>query len=185
MYSSSSSSRPYINSSNNKYEFYQLKRAICQFSNGPSKNQDGTRRQSYIDNGYAILTEYPDKTIISLDLFNLPPGVHGFHIHEFGDFRKGCDSTGSHYNPFNKTHGGLNQPNNHLGDLGNIIVDSTGRCNSEIMVNYLPLNGPYNVIGRSMVIHTGPDDMGLGDHDDSKTSGHSGSRISCGIIGYL
>lgn len=163
----------------NQYGFYQLKQAICQFSNHlPNR---------HVDNGIAILSQYPDKTIIKLDLYNLPPGVHGFHIHEFADLRKGCISLGEHYNPFKKTHGGLNQPNNHLGDLGNITVDANGRCNSEIIVNYLPLIPPYSVIGRSMIIHSNPDDLGQGghNHEESLKTGNSGGRISCGIIGYL
>lgn len=137
------------------------------------------------DNGYAILTEYPDKTLVELDLYNLPPGIHGFHIHESANMRKGCNSLGSHYNPFGNMHSGLNELENHIGDLGNINVDATGRCNSVIMVNYLPMSGKYSVIGRSMVIHSGMDDLGKGGNEDSKKTGNSGGRISCGIIGYL
>jgi len=158
-----------------KYDFYQLKQAICHFS----------EQTKCIDNGYAILTQYPDKTIIQLDLYNLSPGVHGFHIHELGNTRQGCMSMGAHYNPFNNPHGGLNQKNNHLGDLGNIKVDATGRCNTEIIVNYLPLSGQYSVVGRGMVIHEGEDDLGMGHHKDSSKTGNSGGRMSCGIIGYL
>lgn len=36
----------------------------------------------------------------------LSQGQHGFHIHQYGDSRKGCDSAGPHFNPFGKTHGG-------------------------------------------------------------------------------
>ncbi|XWV26782.1 Cu/Zn superoxide dismutase [Tupanvirus soda lake] len=157
------------------YQFYKLKMAICHFrsSNG------------LVDNGYAILSEYPNKTVITLNLFNLPPGNHGFHIHEYADMREGCMSLGSHYNPFNGIHGALNQTGNHLGDLGNIYVNESGRCNYEIVVNYLPLSGKFSVIGRSMVVHSGIDDLGSGHDDESKKTGNSGGRISCGIIGYL
>ena len=31
--------------------------------------------------------------------------LHGAHIHEYGDFSEGCDSTGGHYNPFGVLHG--------------------------------------------------------------------------------
>jgi Cu-Zn family superoxide dismutase len=37
--------------------------------------------------------------------------------------------------------------------------------------------------GRSLIIHADEDDLGLGSHEDSKTTGHSGARIACAIIG--
>ena len=37
--------------------------------------------------------------------------------------------------------------------------------------------------GRSVIVHADPDDLGKGDADDSKTTGHSGKRIACAIIG--
>lgn len=33
------------------------------------------------------------------------------------------------------------------------------------------------------MVHEGKDDLGLGGHDDSKTTGHAGSRLGCGVIG--
>ena len=54
--------------------------------------------------------------------------MHGFHIHEKGDLSKGCASMGGHYNPLNKTHGGLDTIIRHLGDLGNIIADYKGEA---------------------------------------------------------
>ena len=42
---------------------------------------------------------------ISGKITGLAPGLHGFHIHEYGDFTDGCASFGGHYNPFNMNHG--------------------------------------------------------------------------------
>jgi len=155
---------------------YQPKQAICHLT---SPTTDGC-----LDHGYVYLTEYPDKTVVSVDLYNLPPGKHGFHVHELGNLSQGCESLGSHYNPFGGVHGDLNQPGNHLGDLGNITVNATGRCQTEIIVNYLPLAGPFSIVGRSMVVHSHQDDLGQGNDAESKKTGHSGNRIACGIIGY-
>jgi Cu-Zn family superoxide dismutase len=37
--------------------------------------------------------------------------------------------------------------------------------------------------GRSAIVHADEDDLGLGDHEDSGTTGHSGARIGCAIFG--
>ena len=54
-------------------------------------------------------------------ILGLKKGLHGFHIHQYGDLSKGCESMGPHFNPFNKNHGDINDPiENHVGDLGNL-----------------------------------------------------------------
>ncbi len=124
-------------------------------------------------------------TIFKIKISNLKPGKHGIHIHTFGDTRKGCESMGPHYNPFNKEHGGLHDKNRHVGDLGNLTADKNGKVDITIKDKLIKLKGKYNVIGRSMVIHADEDDLGKGNFPDSKTTGHSGSRVACGIIGIL
>lgn len=47
----------------------------------------------------------------------------------------------------------------------------------------IQLQGPFSVIGRSAVIHADEDDLGKGSYPDSATTGHSGARVACGIIG--
>ena len=39
-----------------------------------------------------------------------------------------------------------------------------------------------NVMGKSVVIHSGQDDFGLGGMATSMTTGNAGSRLGCGII---
>jgi Cu-Zn family superoxide dismutase len=39
--------------------------------------------------------------------------------------------------------------------------------------------------GRSVIVHADPDDYGRGGEIDSHTTGHSGARIACAIIGRL
>ncbi|QWO71649.1 superoxide dismutase [Orgyia pseudotsugata single capsid nuclopolyhedrovirus] len=117
-------------------------------------------------------------------LLNLPRGLHGFHVHEFGDTSNGCTSAGEHFNPFNQDHGAPNAFVHHVGDLGN--VESAG-FNSLTDVNItsdsMTLYGPNSVLGRSLVVHADRDDLGLTDHPLSKTTGNSGGRLACGIIG--
>lgn len=116
----------------------------------------------------------------------IPYSVHGIHIHEFGDLRKGCDSVCSHYNPFNSQHGDLSSPRSqrHVGDLGNIQANKYGNIDITLYDNLIKLRGKYSIIGRSVVLHRDQDDLGLGNNSDSLTTGHSGPRIACGVIGY-
>ena len=37
--------------------------------------------------------------------------------------------------------------------------------------------------GRSIIVHADEDDLGKGHFEDSKTTGHSGKRMACAIIG--
>lgn len=145
--------------------------------------------------GYITLNETDNNnTIISGNLSGLIPGYHAIHIHEKGNPIKCCDKLGDHYNPFNKLHGGRTFKNifdkeiinfdRHVGDLGNIKVESDGTCKFKFEDTLVKLSGEYSVIGRSIVIHENEDDLGLSNHIDSKTTGNSGKRIAYGIIGY-
>uniref|UniRef100_T1IQS1 Superoxide dismutase copper/zinc binding domain-containing protein n=1 Tax=Strigamia maritima TaxID=126957 RepID=T1IQS1_STRMM len=102
------------------------------------------------------------------EIHGLKPGHHGFHVHEFGDFRNGCTSAGSHYNPLKKTHGAPHDHERHAGDLGNIEADDYGVAYIEREDQFLDLYGEYSVLGRSFVVHSDPDDLGRGGNAESK-----------------
>ncbi|KAJ1303130.1 hypothetical protein OPQ81_011330 [Rhizoctonia solani] len=108
----------------------------------------------------------------------------GFHIHEFGDETDGCMSSGSHYNPFGVIHGGPKDLKRHVGDLGNIRSDSHGVAKLDFSDNVISLIGPLSIVGRTVLVHTGTDDLGRGDNEDSLKTGNAGGRAACGIIGY-
>ena len=42
-----------------------------------------------------------------------------------------------------------------------------------------------DLFGRSVIIHADEDDYGLGGFEDSLTTGHSGKRIACAVIGRV
>lgn len=123
-------------------------------------------------------------TTITGSIKGLQRGYHGFHIHEFGDLSDGCTSAGAHYNPTGKLHGDVNEPNSHIGDLGNVYTHSSN-TDTEIYIVAVNISllGPFSVIGRSLVLHQDEDDLGRGNHEDSLTTGHSGNRVACGVIG--
>jgi Cu-Zn family superoxide dismutase len=77
----------------------------------------------------------------------LPPALLTHPPSAFGDVTEGCTSTGAHYNPFNKTHGGPQSAERHVGDLGNVQADANGVANFTIEDSQVQLTGPYSVIG--------------------------------------
>ncbi|XP_035677706.1 superoxide dismutase [Cu-Zn]-like isoform X2 [Branchiostoma floridae] len=113
----------------------------------------------------------------------LTEGPHGFHVHEFGDYTNGCTSMGAHYNPIGTNHGGPNDAVRHVGDLGNIVANVAGVAQVDITDNQLSLYGADSIIGRGVVVHADEDDLGKGGHELSDTTGNSGGRLACGIIG--
>ena len=110
----------------------------------------------------------------------LPPGEHGFHIHRAGDLRgDGCMGACEHYHTGPPaSHGGppSSHGQRHTGDLGNIVQGKR-------YAFFLPQTGLSDLFGRSLIVHADKDDLGEGSHEDSKTTGHSGARIGCAIIG--
>lgn len=122
------------------------------------------------------------KVTIEGSIAGITPGYHGFHVHEFGNLTNGCASTGAHFNPMKTKHGGPNDAERHVGDLGNIFADSNGRATILLTDAVISLNGPNSIIGRACVVHQNPDDLGHG-QGDSQTTGNSGARVACGIIG--
>lgn len=138
--------------------------------------------------GVINIKEWGNGVEFNINLSEMKPGKHGFHIHEAGNLEEGCKSCCAHFNPLNKQHGGtwkMDGKNRHLGDLGNIVADKDGNCNTQIYDKYLQLRGyKYNIIGRSIVIHENEDDLGRGDNKESLKTGNAGARIGCGVIGY-
>lgn len=137
------------------------------------------------------------KTVIKVNLsgFN-PNSKHAIHIHEKGitSLENACDSTCKHYNPYNKKHGNyaIHGKDRHVGDLiNNIQSDKDGNVYITFIDDLVDLFQPYSVIGRSVVIHAGIDDLGLYRDEISEkgklssTTGDAGSRIACSVIGIM
>lgn len=140
--------------------------------------------------GIITFNEMPGKKVIRIkyDIQGMTDGLHGFHIHQYGDLRNGCVSAGPHFNPYHHTHGGIesNKLHRHLGDLGNIL-SKNGKAKGTIDAPNLTLTrGKTAIIGRMIVVHEREDDLGTGkgkERRESLLTGNSGPRIACGIIG--
>ncbi|KAK2576313.1 hypothetical protein KPH14_005677 [Odynerus spinipes] len=135
--------------------------------------------------GSLILEQHIQGVRISGTITGLSPGLHGFHVHEKGDLRQGCDSAGPHFNPYMVNHGAPDDLLRHIGDLGNVEVGPDGIAQIDVLDRYLTLVGVRGAVGRTLVIHAKPDDLGRGGTEESIKSGSSGARLACGVIGFL
>jgi Cu-Zn family superoxide dismutase len=70
-----------------------------------------------------------------------------------------------------------------VGDLGNLNADSEGEANECFSDKVITLYGEHSIVGRSVVVHAGEDDLGKTDHPESPKTGNSGTRVACGVIG--
>jgi Cu-Zn family superoxide dismutase len=134
--------------------------------------------------GEVIVTPYRDGVKLVAYFTSLPPGKHGFHIHKAGDLRgEGCMGLCDHFDIGHNTHGG--EPGTtherHTGDLGNIEI--SGKSKDFKKIYYIKNIKPRDLWGRSIIVHKDKDDLGKGEFEDSKTTGHSGARIGCAIFG--
>lgn len=134
--------------------------------------------------GVVTLTQEDDgPTTVNVRITGLTPGLHGFHLHEFGDTTNGCISTGPHFNPNGLTHGAPEDEVRHAGDLGNIVANAEGVAETTIVDSQIPLTGPNAVVGRAFVVHELEDDLGKGGHELSLSTGNAGGRLACGVVG--
>lgn len=127
------------------------------------------------------------KTKISINLSGFAPNaVQACHIHEYGNFIDGCNSASAHYNPHNVDHGSPFYKGGvrHVGDLlCNLFADELGNVNVTFEDDLVSLYPPFSIYGRSVMIHEGEDDYGLGGDEESLKTGNAGKRVACAIIG--
>lgn len=129
----------------------------------------------------ATLTQEASGVRIAIQARGLPPGRHGFHIHETGR----CDppdftSAGGHFNPEGRQHGTQNPQGPHAGDLPNLDVTQDSTASATVTATRVTLAAGANSLlklgGTALVIHADPDD------ERTDPTGNSGGRIACGVI---
>lgn len=135
--------------------------AVAQITGGVDTPRLSGCVQFYQENGCVL---------IMVKISGLPKsetGFFGFHVHQ-GNACTGADfsGTGSHYNPVERAHP------EHAGDLPPLL-----RCNGSA---YLSVRtdrfSVKEIIGRTVVIHSDPDDF------HSQPAGNAGKKIACGVI---
>jgi Cu-Zn family superoxide dismutase len=162
--------------------------ATLALSSAALAQQNGaTARASFADvsgkaMGTAQLTQTDKGVLIALDLKDVPPGPHGFHIHQTGT----CDgaakftSAGGHFAVAGQEHGFHSGKGPHAGDMPNLIVPESGVLKQQIFTPGVTLgageNSLFDADGSAFVIHAKGDDY------RSQPAGDSGDRIACAVI---
>ncbi len=115
---------------------------------------------------------YPvrEGTVVFVEVGGLPRGddrVFGLHIHAGGDCG-GADfpHVMSHYDPRDRPHP------SHAGDLPPLF-GCDGRALSVFLTDRFTVG---EVVGRTVILHAGPDDF------TTQPSGNSGKKLACGVI---
>lgn len=132
--------------------------------------------------GTARLTQTAKGVLIDLDVKNVPPGEHGFHIHQTG-ICEGAGkfaSAGGHFTVSGQEHGYHSGKGPHAGDLPNLIVPEGGSLKIQVFTPGVTLSSGdsslFDADGSAMVIHAKADDY------KSQPAGDSGDRIACAVI---
>jgi len=125
----------------------------------------------------------PEGLVLRPRLLGLPPGPHGFHLHEFPSCAARevdgktipAHTAGGHYDPDRTgTHQGPHG-SGHRGDLPALIVADDGTAGAPLVAPHLTL---ADLPGHSLMIHVGGDNYG----DQPMPLGGGGARLACGVI---
>ncbi len=136
------------------------------------------------DVGFIDVADGPGGATFSLHLHGLPPGPHGFHLHENSSCAAALSkegamtpagAAGGHLDPAaTGMHMGPNGAG-HLGDLPLIVVSTDGTVSGT--VTGPRLKDVSTLKGRTLMIHAGGDT-----YSDTPPRGGGGARIACGVL---
>jgi Cu-Zn family superoxide dismutase len=133
--------------------------------------------------GTITISETPEGLVLATNLKGLPPGEHGFHLHENGSCspadKEGKptagQAAGGHFDPAGtKAHKGP-AGGGHKGDLPKLEVSDKGTSTAKLKAAGLKLE---DVEGKALMIHEGGDNYA----DAPKPLGGGGARIACGVV---
>ena len=132
--------------------------------------------------GAVILSEEAGGVKLAGALIGLPPGEHGFHIHQTGRCEPPAfESAGSHLAPTGNPHGFDAEGGPHAGDLRNLVAGPDSIATVEATNTLVSIRDGATPLldddGAALVVHAAPDDY------VSQPAGDSGDRIACGVIG--
>ena len=121
--------------------------------------------------------------VLTPSLRGLPPGLHGFHVHQ----NPSCDAkekdgkivpalaAGGHFDPAGTGKHGEPWGEGHLGDLPPLYVDAAGNATQPVLAPRLKV---ADLAGRSLMVHAGGDNHA----DHPAPLGGGGARMACGVV---
>ncbi|HXX80384.1 MAG TPA: superoxide dismutase [Cu-Zn] SodC [Thermodesulfovibrionales bacterium] len=121
--------------------------------------------------------------ILTPQLGDLTPGLHGFHVHDKPDCSHAMKdgkavaafAAGGHYDPAGTGKHEGPYGNGHLGDLPALYVASDGKATLPVLAPRLKV---ADIKGRSLMIHAGGDNYS----DSPAPLGGGGARVACGVV---
>ena len=114
---------------------------------------------------------------VSVDLTGVPPGGHGFHVHDKGDCGDNGNAAGGHFNPTATSHGAPEADPHHAGDFGNVTADARGVVRTTFTTRSVTVEaGANSAVGHAVILHANPDDL------TTQPTGNAGGRIACGVV---
>lgn len=126
--------------------------------------------------GFIKAEDSPCGVLLTPNLHDLPPGLHGFHVHVNPSCADKGMSAGGHFDPKNTNqHDGPYNAKGHLGDLPVLIVNSDGTA---LLPTLAPRFNVSQLKGHAFMIHAGGDNYS----DQPEKLGGGGARIACGVI---
>lgn len=142
--------------------------------------QDGTSDSL----GTITISSSDTGATFQLDLHGLPPGQHGFHVHEndncgptmMGGVRIPAGAAGDHLDPDNTGKHAGPTGDGHLGDLPVLEVGVSGTAKQALIA---PRIKDIEVLRKhALIIQVGGDNYS----DSPSRDGGGGGRIACGMI---
>src|SRR5438270_3806773 len=136
--------------------------AACAHSRGPMATATLDSTSGSTAKGIVHFTDVGDGNVeVQADLTGVPPGTHGFHIHEKGDCGNNAQNAGGHFNPTGMVHGAPDAVSHHAGDFGNVTADANGEVHTRFTTHSISLKSgdSINPVGRAVVLHEKADDL--------------------------
>lgn len=136
-----------------------------------------------VEVGKVTITESKYGLVFTPALQGLPPGLHGFHVHQ----NPSCEpkekdgkmvaalAAGGHLDPAGANKHGEPWGEGHLGDLPPLFVDAAGVSAQPVLA---PRLKAADVVGRSIMVHAGGDNHA----DHPAALGGGGARVACGVV---
>ncbi len=137
--------------------------------------------------GTATFTQVRDLVLVQAEVWGLPSGFHGFHVHAVGS----CDPTTAA--PFTSAGGHLNRGGHdhaeHAGDMPVLYVLADGSGSLSFMTDRYSVVDLFDADGSALIVHALPDNYAnipsrYAAAPDAMTlsTGDAGGRLACGVI---